>query len=658
MLSKGREFSGTAHIGAARRGLARDAAGGVLRAATKAAAVVALLALTALVLWQSHALALRHSMSEAALRAETALRLTVNALEAELAHYQVVPQLLADLDDVRQLVGQPDDPSLREQMDGFLAGRNAVLRSSDIYIMRADGLTIAASNHGGPRSFVGQNFSYRPYFREAMEGRTARFFGVGTTSGVRGYFFSAPVRDPEGRIAGVIAVKIGVSQTEASWQGSEFRIMVTDPLGIAFMSSVPDWLYGGIEPLSDGRLSDSARIRRYADVPVHDLAVHDLAANNLAAGNVAGTRLLRIPTTGTLAGADYIAASQHMPHAGWTVHVLSDARGPRTEATVLTLAVLLVLCAVALGTAVLMQRRARISERIRLAADAKADLEQRVGERTADLARVNAHLEQEITERRATEAELRAAQASLVRVGKLAALGQMSAALSHEVNQPLAAARNYADSAAILIDRGDTVRARENIRNILVLIDRMATIGRHLRHAARKPKDRLTPVALPALLVETQMIVSSRLATAGAVLDLDLAPDLPPVMAGATRLQQVLVNLITNAADAAEGQPDPRIQLRAARDGTWVVITVRDFGAGIAPAIAERIFDPFFTTKGLGAGLGLGLSITYNIVRDFGGEIRAGNAGPGAVFTVRLPAALSDGVAADPADATTDGAAA
>ncbi len=597
------------------------------------------LALTmALAVWQAHDLALRRTMSAAASQTETALRLTVNALEGDLARYEVVPQLLADLDDIRLLVGRPDDPVLRSAMNLFLSQRNALLQSADIYIMRPDGETIAASNYDQPLSFVGHNFSYRPYFREAMAGRTARFFGVGTTSGVRGYFFSAPIYDMAGRIAGVIAVKIGVNRTEASWQGGEYRILVTDPVGIAFMSSTPEWLYGGIEPLTAGRLSDSARIRRYADV-----AVRDLSADRRS---VAGTRLLHIPATGAVPAADYIAASQNMAEAGWTVHVLLDAAGPRAGAQVVAVVAFLVLCAALLAGAMLIQRRARIAERIRLAADAKAELEQRVTERTADLARVNAHLEQEIAERRATEAELRAAQASLVRVGKLAALGQMSAALSHEVNQPLAAARNYADSAAILIERGETSRARENIRNILTLIDRMATIGRHLRNAARKPNDKLTAVSLPALLAETQMIVTGRLASARATLVPDLAGDLPPVLAGSTRLQQVLVNLIANAADAAEGQADRRILLSARAEGDRVAISVRDFGAGVAPSIADRIFDPFFTTKGVGAGLGLGLSITYNIIRDFGGEITVHDALPGAEFIVRLPAAGAGEVAA------------
>ena len=260
-------------------------------------------------------------------------------------------------------------------------------------------------------------------------------------------------------------------------------------------------------------------------------------------------------------------------------------------------------------------------------------------ERTAELALLNRQLGQEVAERRATEAELRAAQDSLVQVGKLAALGQMSASLSHEINQPLAAARNYADSAAILIERGDHAEARENIQAILALVDRMAAIGKHLRNAARQPEDPLEPVDLAALLPETRTIVATRLSGSGAVLELDLPPALPPLKANPTRLQQVLVNLISNAADAVEGAADRRITLSAQAEGDWVILRVRDRGPGVPPLIADRIFDPFFTTKGMGAGLGLGLSISANIVRDFGGTIACRDAAPGAEFCVRLPIA-------------------
>lgn len=573
-------------------------------------------------------------LATAKARTETALGLTTNALAAYLARYEVTPQLLADVEAVRLLVTFPDDPVRRAAINRLLEDRNSVIGSSDIYIMQMNGETIAASNHARADSFIGQNFSYRPYFFDAAAGNPARFYALGTTSGVRGYYFSAPVRDLAGRIAGVIAVKVGVDAPEAAWRGSEFRIFVTDPEGIVFLSSEPEWLYGSIQPLTTERLARTAASRRYSDAALRELSV--------STSTSAGVPLMRMIANG--AAHDHVATAQVMPSAGWTVHVLLDSAGALTEARIATAGVALALCLIGAAGLVVVQRRARVAERLAFAAQAKADLERRVAERTADLARVNAHLEQEVAERKATEAELRAAQANLVRVGKLAALGQMSAALSHEINQPLAAARNYADSAAILLDRGDLARARENIGLILSLIDRIGAIGRHLRNAARKPNQRLSPIALPALLEETQVIVAGRLAAADAVLELDLPPDLPPVMAGATRLQQVLVNLVTNAADAVEGLADRRITLSARASGGRVTIRVRDRGPGIVPAIAERIFDPFFTTKGV--GLGLGLSISYNIVKDFGGEITLRAADPGAEFTVTLPAALSAEAAA------------
>ena len=603
----------------------------MIRNHPRAILLVAGLAVVALTVWQTSRFALQHYLAAGVSRAETALGLTINALEGDLARYEVAPQLLADLDAIRLLVARPDDPVRRAAIDRLLEERNATLRSSDLYIMRADGETIAASNHARPDSFVGQNFSYRPYFRDALAGDAARFYALGTTSGVRGYYFSAPVRDPAGRIAGVIAVKIGVDRIEQSWRGNEYRILVSDPEGIVFMSSEPEWLYGGLLPLTGERRARTAASRRYSEAQLHDLPVA-----RETAGDIALMRLA-LPGQPVSAGRQYIVAEQAMPQAGWTVHVLLDVAGAQAEARVASVTVFLLLCAAAFGGAVLVQRRAQVAERLAFETRAKADLERRVEERTADLERVNIHLEQEITERRATEEELRAAQANLVRVGKLAALGQMSAALSHEINQPLAAARNYADSAAVLIDRGDVPRARENLGHILSLIDRMAAIGRHLRNAARKPNERLEPVSLPALLAETQVIVAGRLASCKATLELDIPADLPPLRAGATRLQQVLVNLISNAADAVEGRPDRRITLSARVEDGRAVLRVRDRGAGVPPAIAERIFDPFFTTKGVGAGLGLGLSICYNIIRDFGGDITVQDAGPGACFAVTLP---------------------
>ena len=572
----------------------------------------------------------QHRFAAAASGTETVLRLTVNALEADLARYEVVPQLIGDLDLVHALAADPDNPALRLETSEWLAEHSFELNASDIYLIVPDGETVAHSTPEGPNTFIGENFSYRPYFIDAMQGKRARFYGVGTTTGVRGYYFSAPVIDAAGRIRAVIAVKVLMDPIEQAWRGSAYRVMVTDPEGIVFLSSEPGWLYKGLLPLTPEREDRTEASRRYASQTIAPLGAEP--------GRMYDTPVLNLdPAEG--AGGDFIVSSVEMPAAGWTVHVLLDTAQPRAEARLATLALLALLTAAAFSALMWQQRRRQAARERERERRSKAELEQRVIARTADLAEANSHLEQEIAERCATEAELRAAQDSLVQVGKLAALGQMSAALSHEFNQPLAAARNYADSAAILIDRGKLDAARDNIAEILRLIDRMSAIGRHLRHAARNPGEPIGSVALAPLLAETRTVVAPRLASAGATLDTQVPADLPMVRGGPTRLQQVLVNLITNAADAVDQAEDRRILLSAAVEGDAVAIRVRDRGPGVPEAIARRIFDPFFTTKGFGTGLGLGLSITANIVRDFGGEIACHSADPGAEFVVRLPVA-------------------
>jgi two-component system C4-dicarboxylate transport sensor histidine kinase DctB len=280
---------------------------------------------------------------------------------------------------------------------------------------------------------------------------------------------------------------------------------------------------------------------------------------------------------------------------------------------------------------------------MQMQADAQVELERRVAERTADLERVNTQIEAEIAERRLTEQRLRQTQADLIQAGKLAGLGQMSAALSHELNQPLTAAKTYAETTAVLIGLGRIEEASDNVRRISALIDRMASIGRHLRNFARKPNEKLGPVSVEDVMRDTLEIVDARLKAADASLQVDLSPDLPKVKAGAVRLQQVLVNIITNAADAVEGLEDRRITVSAVRRKRKITVSIRDRGPGVPAAIRDRIFDPFFTTKGVGKGLGLGLSISYNIIKDFGGSLGiTDHPQGGAVFSIELDIARED----------------
>jgi two-component system C4-dicarboxylate transport sensor histidine kinase DctB len=423
----------------------------------------------------------------------------------------------------------------------------------------------------------------------------------------------------------VVALKVAVDAIEAGWRARDYRILVTDPEGVVFMSTDPDWLYRGILPLTDERRARLAETRRYSDADLTELQV--------ASATSFGVTLMQL-ADGDGVVQEYIATEEPMPRAGWTVRVLLEAAPLRAQARLITVAVALFLLVGFLSAWTVAQRRARLAERLAIQAAAQAELERQVAERTADLTLANE--------------DLHRMQADLVQAGKLAALGRMSAALSHEINQPLAAARNYADSAGLLIDRGDLPRARENIGLILGLIDRMATIARHLRNVARKPNEPLKIVTLSVVVQDALVIAQSRLVAAGVTVLLDLPADLPPVQGGPVRLQQVLVNVLSNAADAVEGQADRRVELGARAEGTEVILTIRDHGPGVAPAIADRIFDPFFTTKQVGSGLGLGLSISYNIMKDFGGDLRVANhPDGGAVFTLVLRPARAGALAAE-----------
>nr|WP_092999385.1 sensor histidine kinase [Rhizobium sp. NFR07] len=570
-------------------------------------------------------------MDEARLQAETTLRLAVSALDGHLKRYEALPALTADDEIIEVLIRDPGNEALRLAANQYLKAVNALLKSSDIYVMTMDGETVAASNYDSSVSFVGENFSYRPYFQEAARGEHSRFFAVGTTSAKRGYYFSSPIV-MDGKILGVIVFKVDLDTIEASWTGGDDRIFVSDPEGIIFMTGSDEWRFAAILPLTPERIARTEGSRRYADVKLHELP--------LTYGTFAGHETMLISNASQRGGGterEYLFVSQVMPSAGWTVNVLMDTASVRWQAQTTMAAVFLAICLAGLALAIVLQRRARLKERMLLQAEAQNELERRVAERTADLARVNSRIEDEIAERRLTEQRLRQTQADLVQAGKLAGLGQMSAALSHELNQPLAAAKTYAETAGLLIERDRIEEAGDNLRRISALIDRMASISRHLRNFARKPNEKLGAVSVEDVIRDTIDIISARLKAADASLEISVEPSLPPVMAGAIRLQQVLVNIVTNAADAVEGLEDRRIDVTASGVGEKVLIVIRDRGPGVAAAIRERIFDPFFTTKGVGKGLGLGLSISYNIVKDFGGSLSVtDHPEGGAVFTIEL----------------------
>ncbi|MBN2759306.1 MAG: sensor histidine kinase [Rhodobacteraceae bacterium] len=575
--------------------------------------------------------ALKAQFAELNERGSSTLTLAASSLSGLLSRFERLPGLLAEQPPLRALLRYPDDPAHVDAANRHLRENAERSGASVIYVMNSDGETLASSNYDQPTSFVGGNFSFRPYFQEAMAGGLGRFYAMGTTSNKRGYYFGAPVDIGRERL-GVVVIKIDLDQIERAWAYDGLRIIVTDTEGVVFLSYRPDWLFhtfGALDPALSARTRDT---RRYADATLGEIAhLRDTAPG--------GHALLR--TIAHDGGREeFLALHTYMPRAGWTMQVLLPTARAYAQAMTLVSTGALALGLLGLAAFSLWQRRRQLAERLAVQSRAATELEARVAQRTSELECANVALQAEVSERRMAEDRLRQTQAELVQAGKLAALGQMSAALSHEFNQPLAAARNYAENAVAYLDRDRGPEARDAIGQVLGMIDRMTRISRHLRNFARKPNEQLRPVSLAEAVTGARDVLAWRLDKAGVTLDLALGDPAPHVTGGLVRLQQVLVNLISNALDVVEDAEDRRLHLSATAQGDMVKITLRDHGPGVPEALQARIFDPFFSTKEVGKGLGLGLSITYNIVRDFGGSLSVANHPQGgAVFTLTLRAA-------------------
>ncbi|SEK81508.1 sensor histidine kinase [Halomonas daqiaonensis] len=594
-----------------------------------------------LIIWQAALLARDQALQGLRQDAENELRLSVAGLVGHLSRHDYLPDLLASREMVRRFLASPDsqDPMpLNRLLDRFRATAGV----SDIYLIDRDGDTLAASNWHRNDTFIGQNYAFRSYFQDAIAGHTGRFYGLGVQSGERGYYFSAPVwlddTEPNASPDGVMVVKVLLDAVEASWAEQDAELLVTDQDDIIFMASRPELRMRALQPLSDDEREALRDTRRYADEP--------LAPAGIEITETPGEHSQRVGfQRGPLAGDDYLGLSRPMPEFDWEMHILKSL-APVIQAQ--WLAALLagglygvVVLAGGIGWQRLKLRREReqfADRERRTLARARDELERNVQRRTRDLVETNRRLSDEIEERRRAEERLRQTRDELIQAAKLAVLGQLAAGINHELNQPLAAIRAYAENAAEFLARSRTEAASGNLAQIIELTDRMAEISSQLRQFSRKSGERPTSVSVPACFDYALRLFQSRLRDAGVTVERDWPDEGAWVRADLVRLEQVLVNLIGNALQAMAQTEAPRLKLGIEPGGNEVRIRVIDNGPGIEEAHLGRIFEPFFTTKSPGSGLGLGLSISARIIDDLGGRLAADNApGSGARFTITLP---------------------
>jgi two-component system, NtrC family, C4-dicarboxylate transport sensor histidine kinase DctB len=577
--------------------------------------------------------------AETAVRERNAstLNLVVENLRGELSKFIYMPKLLSSLDSIPRVLAAPTDRNSVDVLTEELGNIANISGAKAIYLLDDTGREITSSHATPGDNAPTRDSSKQPYFLQAMEGRLGRQFGIDPTSRGRSYFFAHPVRR-QTSIAGVVVIQVEMDNLEPPWFSADREILVVDEHGIVFLTSRPEWRFRSISKLDTSSREKLVREGRYAT-----RSFEPLPFTEGPAGGFARLEPVVIRTgskAGTTTHADFVVDERLMPDSGWRVLILANAHGIQRQALISVIAAISALLILLLIAANIYQRRRRLIERMAIQETARQELEVRVLERTQNLTETNTKLRDEIDERHRAEAELKTTQVELVQASKMAALGQMAAGLSHELNQPLAAIRSYAENAGAFLDRQQPDTASSNLLGIAELTERMARIIKNLRTYSRNEQVPARPVLLQNAVQEACSLLEGRLVKAGISVQLDVPDDLPPVMAGDVRLQQVFVNLFSNAIDAMKAAPEKILFVRAMADPGGVQVSVQDTGPGVPEEVLESVFDPFYSTKDVGEGMGLGLSITYGIVRRFGGVITVSNAHEGgAVFTVTLPGA-------------------
>lgn len=551
------------------------------------------------------------SLREIEARLDQSLILTLRALETEIDRFRSLPAVAGEDARIRTAIAAPANPSAIDYANRYLERITALAGASHLYLMDATGRTLAASNWRLSESFVGNNYAFRPYFREAIASGGGAFYAIGVTTNTPGYFLAARIdlTPEQGGARGVVVVKVDLTPLQQAWQAAGQAIAVADADGVVFLSGTPGWLYRPLRPLSP-----EARAR--------------LESQRTYQGTEAATAAPLTDATGrwiTEAGARRVLRSAPFGQ-GWQV----VAAAPVLPAVLAALgwgAAAALATGLGLGLAQIQrQRRQLVALRLRQG----ELLERKVAERTEALGR-------EIEARRATEEELRATQEGLVQTEKMAALGRMSAAIVHEISQPLAAMEATLAAAELSLASAPEKTA-PRIETARGLIKRMQRTTKHLKSFSRKESGPFEPVDARAAAESALELVRPRARAVGVEPSLAAAPGPLLVRAGRVRLEQVLVNLLLNALDAVEGRAGAAVVLTLGTAGAEARLAVRDTGPGIAPENLARVAEPFFSTKTASEGLGLGLAISQAILAEFGGRLEiASEPGQGAEMVAVVP---------------------
>ena len=552
-----------------------------------------------------------------ALQAETTSTVQGQArsLEGELQKFKLLPLVLSESPYVTQALaeGSPETVLHLNERLSLLADRT---RAPYIYVVDVSGLTIASSNYLDRDSFVGRRYEFRPYFQQAMRSGAAEYFAKGERTGKSGLFFARRIQQGND-LLGVIVVKVEFGEITQQWASRNAISLVTSPEGIVLFSSDPALDFTTLQSLSTERQTQIIETRQFGDKPLQKTPL--IINDNLRGEDPTG-RQIQVASI-TLSDMNWrIIRAEYIKPA-------LNAADTRTRLTVLSIAILLATIAVLMSWRITRDRERAANT---------AFLEAEVARQTNELSQTNKRLEDEIRKREEINNRFRTAREELAQANRLGSIGAITASVAHEINQPTAAIRAYAENATKFMARDRQDKVSENIQSIIELTARIGTITQELRRYARRGSQAIGSIKIRDVIDGAELLIGERIRSQGITFEVTTEkPTLPTVKAGRVRLEQVLINILQNAFDAVSDCPDPRILLSVHEDTEFVYLTIEDNGRGVDEAKAKQIFLPFVTTKP--QGLGIGLGIATDIMKDFGGSIDiVPSSIGGAAFQIKL----------------------
>ena len=550
----------------------------------------------------------------------TQLNRATSQLNSQLEKYAHIPQLLSKDRELIDALKNAKNTAQIEITNRYLENVNRIIEAADTYLLDINGTTIAASNWDSDKTFVGRNFAFRPYFQQAIKEGYGQYFALGSTSGKRGFYYSFPVTYAADNI-GVVVVKTNLTDIEKNWSSDESHFIANDENGVIFMSSNPDWLYKSLFTLSNERIARIKDNRQYLDTEI--VSLDFLQDHHGKTGELKKVKSVFFSNT-------YIDAKLRTHAQPLEIRILTPKVLIFWDLFGLLIVLTLFFALILMIWLLIRHRQIKQRQIAFIEHEAMQKLEFQVMERTAEL-------QMEIDEREKTEQMLRQTQEELIQAAKLAVLGQMSASISHELNNPLAAIRSFAENGKRFLDKGQPERTTDNLTRISALTDRMAKISQQLKSLARKTSsDELVDALIQPVILTSVELLKPQLRANQISLDTIIENESIQGRFNLIQLEQVLINLITNAIDELTNSENRRINITLQQQESQIMIHIDDTGRGLTLETQNQLFAPFYTTKQ--NGLGLGLSISLQIMQTMGGNLTSSKSPiGGARFTVSIP---------------------